>query len=445
MVYQVSENDFTHKVETARNRANALQQRVSEGRWQEPDALAISLEELQTALEELRVADEELRQQNEELMLTRAVAEVQRQRYQELFDFAPDGYLVTDNSGVIQEANQAAAKLLGILQRHLVGKPVAVFIPDADRSAFRSRLNQLQKQIVVQEWEIVMRSRDGNTFDASLTIAPICNRNTQTIGLRWMLRDITARKQAEEKSRLYQLENLQLQEATKLKSQFLALMSHELRTPMNAILGFSQLLLRQANAHHLPPNCINLAERILQSGKHLLLLIEDILDFSKLEAGRLELRVEEFNLVELVNRTVEELQILFQQKQLTVEIQCLLDHPHIVNDPYRVRQILVNLLSNAIKFTHTGSVCVKVEEVLPNKVAIAVKDTGIGIAEEDLNYIFQEFRQVNQIMTRTCGGTGLGLAISDRLVKMMQGRIIVDSQLGEGSTFRVELPRQVRG
>jgi PAS domain S-box-containing protein len=387
MVYRVSENDFTHKVEAARNRANALQQRVIQGRWQEPDAIATSLEELQTALEELRVADEELRQQNEELMLTRATAEAQRQRYQELFDFAPDGYLVTDNSGVIQEANQAAAKLLGILQKHLVGKPVVVFIPEAERSAFRSRLNQLQNQIVVQEWEIVMRSRDGSTFDASLTIAPVCNRNTQTIALRWMLRDITARKQAEEKFRLYQLENLQLQEATKLKSQFLALMSHELRTPMNAILGFSQLL----------------------------------------------------------NRTVEELQILFQQKQLTVEIQCLLDHPHIVNDPYRVRQILVNLLSNAIKFTHTGSVCVKVEEVLPNKVAIAVKDTGIGIAEEDLNHIFQEFRQVNQIMTRSCGGTGLGLAISDRLVKMMQGRIIVDSQLGEGSTFRVELPRQVRG
>jgi len=443
MSYQVAGDEFSHKINSACHRASVIQQKVKESGWLEPDALTISLEELQAALEELRVADEEIRQQNEELILTRAAAEAERQRYQELFEFAPDGYLVTDSVGVIQEANRAAASLLGILQRHLIGKPLIVFIPDEGRPAFRSQLNRLQNQIVLQEWEVVMRSRSGKNFDAAITVTPALSVDSQQPSLRWMLRDITTRKQAEERAHIHQLQNLQLQEATKLKSQFLALMSHELRTPMNAILGFSQLLLRQSNSYDLPSNCINMVERILNSGKHLLQLIEEILDFSKIESGTIAFNLQEINLPQLIQTTVEDLQILAQQKQLQINVQCVLESPFIVNDLTRVRQILVNLLSNAIKFTHTGSISVEVSELPKDRIVIAVKDTGIGIAEEDLQKIFQEFRQVNQIMTRDTGGTGLGLAICDRLVRMMHGKIMVESEPREGSTFRVQLPRTV--
>jgi signal transduction histidine kinase len=128
---------------------------------------------------------------------------------------------------------------------------------------------------------------------------------------------------------------------------------------------------------------------------------------------------------------------------LEVNIQCCLDNPCVVNDKARLRQVLVNLISNAIKFTDSGSISLEAQELSDNRVAIAVRDTGIGIDPSDLQQIFQEFRQVNQSLTRDKGGTGLGLAISDRLVRMMQGKIKVESQLGEGSIFQVELPRQI--
>lgn len=442
MNFHLKGERFTEKIETARQRAAALQQRVTESPGQQPELLAVSLEELKTALEELHVAEEELRQQNEELLAARGELESERQRYQDLFELAPDGYLVTDPAGTIREANHAAAELLGVLHTYLVGKPLIIFVPEETRRAFRSQLTQVPKLGLVQEWELRLKSRQGKLFDGALTVTSVQDRQGKASSLRWMLRDITARKQAEEKIRCYHLQNLHLQEEVRLKSQFLALMSHELRTPMNAILGFSQLLMRQAQ-HQLGQNQIHMLERIFNSGKHLLKLIEDILDFSKLEAGKLELNLEEFDLVELVTQTVEELQSLAQQKHLELHIHVSLENPCVVNDSNRLRQVLVNLLSNAIKFTDSGSITVDACEPTPDQIAIAVKDTGIGIEQSEVQQIFQEFRQLSQSLTRTHGGTGLGLAITDRLVRMMDGNIQVESQPGEGSTFRLELPREV--
>ncbi|NET55617.1 MAG: GAF domain-containing protein [Symploca sp. SIO2E6] len=238
------------------------------------------------------------------------------------------------------------------------------------------------------------------------------------------------------------LQNLQLLEAARLKSQFLATMSHELRTPMNAVIGFSQLLLRQRHSS-LVPQQVDMVQRILNNGKNLLTLINEILDLSKIEAGRLELKLETFNLVKLLRATVEELRSLADEKHLELEIQADLQNPNVSNDSVRLRQILVNLLSNAIKFTERGQVQVEVKEISLDQLVIIVKDTGIGIAQEDLKHIFEEFRQIDQTTTRKYSGTGLGLAITESLVELMQGKITVESQLGEGSTFRVELPRQV--
>lgn len=239
-----------------------------------------------------------------------------------------------------------------------------------------------------------------------------------------------------------QLQNLQLREAAQLKSQFLATMSHELRTPMNAIIGFSQLLLRQQNEQLSLPQR-DMVERIFNNGKNLLTLINDILDLSKIEVGRLELKLEEINLNHLVKATTEELRSLAEQKHLTLSVKADLTNPYIVNDSVRLRQILVNLLSNAIKFTDIGSVNVTAWEAAPEQIAIAVQDTGIGIAQSDLEHIFEEFRQVDQSTTRKHGGTGLGLAITDWLVQMMDGNISVESNLGSGSTFCIELPRKI--
>ncbi len=235
-------------------------------------------------------------------------------------------------------------------------------------------------------------------------------------------------------------QNLQLLEAARLKSQFLATMSHELRTPMNAVIGFAQVLLRQRTSQ-LSAAQVDMVERILNNGKNLLALINDILDLSKIEAGRLSLQLEEFDLTRLVSTTFAELRPLADQKQLALKVDAKLNNPKVVNDSTRLRQVLVNLLSNAIKFTESGSVDVKVSEISAMQLAISVKDTGIGIAKSEINHIFEEFRQVDQTTTRKYPGTGLGLAITKSLVQMMKGTITVESELGEGSTFCIELPR----
>ena len=235
-------------------------------------------------------------------------------------------------------------------------------------------------------------------------------------------------------------QNLQLLEAARLKSQFLATMSHELRTPMNAVIGFAQVLLRQRTSQLSAPQ-VDMVERILNNGKNLLALINDILDLSKIEAGRLSLQLEEIDLTRLVLTTLAELQPLADQKQLILKVDAKLDNPKVVNDSTRLRQVLINLLSNAIKFTESGSVEVKVSGISAMQLAVSVKDTGIGIAKSEINHIFEEFRQVDQTTTRKYPGTGLGLAITKSLVQMMKGTITVESKLGEGSTFCIELPR----
>ncbi len=240
-----------------------------------------------------------------------------------------------------------------------------------------------------------------------------------------------------------QLQNLQLLEAARLKSQFLATMSHELRTPMNAVIGFSQLLLRQRQ-NPLTSQQADMMERILNNGKHLLTLINEILDLSRIEAGRLELKLEAFNLVTLIRATADELRSLAEEKHLALHVHADLQNSNVINDSVRLRQILVNLLSNAIKFTETGSVEVELKEISPDRLLLTVKDTGIGIADQELEHIFEEFRQVDQTLTKKYAGTGLGLAITKSLVQLMQGTITVDSKLGQGSTFRIELPRTVQ-
>ncbi|HEY9610196.1 ATP-binding protein [Allocoleopsis sp.] len=250
-------------------------------------------------------------------------------------------------------------------------------------------------------------------------------------------------KELENQRQQLQLNNLQLLEAARLKSQFLATMSHELRTPMNAIIGFSQLLLRQRQSS-LVPKQADMIQRILSNGKHLLALINEILDLSKIEAGRLELKLEAFNLMTLVRSTVDELRPLADERHLALYIHDNVQNANVINDSVRLRQILVNLLSNGIKFTQTGSVEVEVREISPDRLAIAVKDSGIGIAEAELEHIFEEFRQIDQTITRKYAGTGLGLAITKSLVQLMQGTITVESKLGQGSTFRIELPRAVK-
>lgn len=250
-------------------------------------------------------------------------------------------------------------------------------------------------------------------------------------------------QELERQQRHIKLQNIKLLEAARLKSQFIATMSHELRTPMNAIIGFSQLLLRQGK-ENLKPQQVQMVDRILSNGKTLLTLINDILDLSKMEAGRLELRLERCNLKTVVSNTVEELRSLAEEKKITLIFTSEVNNPFITNDSNRLRQVIVNLLSNAIKFTDDGSVNVTISELEKDWVKIIVKDTGIGMSQEQQAEIFEAFRQVDQTLTRKYAGTGLGLAITDSLVTLMGGKILVSSQLEKGSRFEIQIPRYVK-
>jgi len=253
-------------------------------------------------------------------------------------------------------------------------------------------------------------------------------------------------KELEEKREQIHLQNLKLLEASETKSKFLATMSHELRTPLNAIMAFSQMLQRK-NKGNFTSQQVDMIERIHGNGKNLLALINDILDLSKIEAGGLKLYPEEFDLPQLVNTTIDELRSLNLQKKLEIKVEIDFQNPLVVNDRNRVRQILVNLISNAIKFTEQGMVLIEAREIpdlVDSNILITVKDTGIGIAENDAKHIFEPFRQINQTISRKYAGTGLGLAITKSLVKMMDGNVSVESELAKGSIFRVELPRRIK-
>ena len=248
-------------------------------------------------------------------------------------------------------------------------------------------------------------------------------------------------QELERQQQQIKLQNIQLQEAYNLKSEFLATMSHELRTPMNAIMGFSQLLMRQY-PDPLSEQQQNLVQRIFNNSKNLLDMINEMLDFSKIESGKLESKPQRFDLNYLIKLTAEELRSLTEQKQLNLITKVELKDRFVVQDSNFMKRILINLLSNAIKFTETGEIKVKAWEIDATTIAISVSDTGIGIAPEDCDKIFQAFRQADQTFTRQHSGTGLGLAITKSLVSMMKGKISVESEIDQGSTFTVEIPRK---
>ncbi|MGP0083126.1 MAG: GAF domain-containing protein [Steroidobacteraceae bacterium] len=235
----------------------------------------------------------------------------------------------------------------------------------------------------------------------------------------------------------------QLEVASKHKSQFLANMSHELRTPLNAILGYSELILDNIYGEA-PEKMRSVLERVQTNGKHLLGLINDVLDLSKIEAGQLTLSLSDYSVVELVQGVYVAVEPLAKQKNLALTTDIAKGLPVGRGDERRLAQVLLNLVGNAIKFTEAGEVKIQASCV-NGSFKVAVRDSGPGIAAADRAKIFEEFQQVDDTSTRTKGGTGLGLAISKRIVEMHGGRIVVDSELGKGSTFTISIPVNAGG
>ncbi len=234
----------------------------------------------------------------------------------------------------------------------------------------------------------------------------------------------------------------QLREADKLKSEFIATVSHELRTPLNSILGFAKLLLKQKIGPLNPIQQTDLSV-IYDSAQHLLSLVNDILDLSKIEAGKIRLDAEWVSVEEIIVGVMASTYILIEDKPIELQEEIESNLPKVYVDRGRIRQVVINILSNAAKFTDVGSITMRVRKITKNEqefVCFSIKDTGIGIAADDMDKVFEAFRQIDSSVARRAEGTGLGMPISYRLVSLHGGELWVESQVGQGSAFSFTIP-----
>ncbi|MBI4783342.1 MAG: PAS domain-containing protein [Oscillatoriophycideae cyanobacterium NC_groundwater_1537_Pr4_S-0.65um_50_18] len=335
--------------------------------------------------------------------------------------------------------NQAFTQITGYEPDEVVGKTTdLLYGTKTDRAELRRVRAAIARHEAVNT-ELVKYRKDGSEFWLEFEMVPIAQK--QGCPKHWISvqRDVSDRKYAEE-SLLRGKEAAE--EANRAKSQFLANMSHELRTPLNAIIGYSEIL--QEDAEDLGyEDMVPDLEKIRGAGKHLLGLINDILDISKIEAGKMDLYLETFDLEQVIFEVENTIQPLVQKNHNRLEIVRSGNLGLMHADLTKLRQSLFNLLSNAAKFTEAGTITLTVERHPTNWVNFKVTDTGIGMSLEQMDKVFQAFTQADASTTRKYGGTGLGLAISRHFCQMMGGDITVSSEIGKGSTFTICLPSQV--
>jgi len=394
-------------------------------------------------------------------------------RLQAILQHAGHAIISTDNEGIIQVFNPAAEAMLGYTADEVIGQrsPLLFHDPQELRERAAALSQELGKPIeseadlfwhlsttrTQKEWTYVRK--DGTRLPVLLSLSPLTDSDGTLQGYMGVASDISEQKRVELEIRRAKDEleqaNKQLaqalehtrqlalaaKQATAAKSEFLANMSHEIRTPMTAILGYTDLLIEQDEVTG-RPRCEAL-QTIRRNGLHLLEIINDILDLSKIEAGRMELERVDVPLWSLLEDIRDLMRVRAEQKGIDLDIRALTPLPSQGNtDPVRLRQVLVNLVGNAIKFTEQGRVTVSMayEDIDGRGILhIYVDDTGIGISPEEMNRLFHPFSQADTSMTRRFGGTGLGLTISKRLVNLLGGEISVESKPGCGSRFTVTL------
>jgi len=389
-------------------------------------------------IHELQVHQAELELQNDELQLSRSELEKSQGRFKKLYQFAPISYVTLNAEGCIVERNRRFEGMFPEFGTHALDKPFVVFVCPEDHALFFNHLRDVMESGTERTCKLKLRSRNRDFF---AQLASIRMEENTDDGVRSLclatLTDVDAEEQL---IRFLQRAKDEAERASKAKSTFLANMSHEIRTPINGIVGMAELLAMSCtNAEQ-----IEFATLLKKSSMALLRVVNDILDISKIEAGKLDMQVRSVDLRGLVTDVCSQYEVCAHQKGLTLmqEVDPMLP-AFIVADDFRLTQILTNLLSNAIKFTHSGGVRLLVEKQPAtggDNILFRVIDSGIGIPNEKLYLLFSEFEQIDDSITKKYQGTGLGLAICRKLAGLMGGTVEVSSKEGCGSVFTLSLP-----
>jgi PAS domain S-box-containing protein len=382
---------------------------------------------LETSENECKQAEKALRQSEEQTRL--------------IVQSALDAVITMDAQGLITGWNPQAGTIFGWSREDAIGRRLAeTIIPPQYREAHHRGLQQFlatgEGPLLNKRIEIAALHRDGHEFPVELTISPL--QSGETITFSGFIRDISERKRAE--AELQQAKDA-AEAASHAKSAFLANMSHELATPLNAILGYNELILDNIYGE-VPEKIRDVLERVQGRGRHLLGLINDVLDISKMEEGKLALSLIDYSMREVVQTVITAVEVFAAEKNLTLKVTVPPDLPLGKGDDRRLTQVLLNLVGNGIKFTDAGEVRVEVR-VSNGAFLVSVADTGPGISDAHYQKIFEEFQQVDSSSTRQKGGTGLGLSIAKKIIELHGGRIWVESSLGRGCTFWFTLPIRV--
>jgi len=386
-------------------------------------------------------------------------------KYRGILENIEEGYYETDLQGNIIFFNNSFVDMIGYSREELLGQNYKKFMDDQTALQTFKGFNyvyETEKSLNDLQFEITRKNGEKRVNQSSVYL--IYDSKGNIIGYRGFIRDITEKKRAEELEQKFkeQLENEvqirtkelivaleqqklyldQIMHSSQVKNEFLATMSHELRTPLNAIIGFTDLLLEGAYGP-LNKDQLEFIKDIKSSAEHQFEMVKHILDISKIESGKISLRLQEFSVKNIMEQIISTLKPDYSKKDLKFEINGLKNNKYIVADPIKLKEILLNLLDNAIKYTRKGKITLVFKEDKENWI-FKVKDTGIGIEKKDYNIIFDDFKRVDSDYVSSLPGTGLGLSLTKRLVALHGGTISFTSKIDVGSTFLFTIPKSLR-